>query len=276
MGKIERIFVYAGLAVFVVVMIYVFTTSRAELSKYKERYEALEKAHQGLISEVKQKEKGWDKQRTDLAGKTRVLSGKLKDLQASYNNVVKKNQELEVKTKELETKYAGLEKKLAEVKIPETVPEQIREFKELGYRAVHLAKSEPAPHEGIEFDLPSAEELLRVAITFPIIKEQKEICLAGVSNMKERNANLESGVSNLQKQLEFQDEITVIERAKTDLEKSRGDFYAEQGVQKDKLLDQCKDLNQDLYKEAKRKTWWKTLAIGQTILFIGLVIFLAL
>lgn len=60
------------------------------------------------------------------------------------------------------------------------------------------------------------------------------------------------------------------------MEHDRAEFYKEQGGEKDKLIEQYAALNEKLLKEAEKKTFWKSLAIGEILLMVGLIIGLAL
>lgn len=60
------------------------------------------------------------------------------------------------------------------------------------------------------------------------------------------------------------------------MEHDRGEFYKEQNEAKDKLIAQHEQLEQKLIKEAEKKSFWKSLAIGELLLSIGLIVGLSL
>lgn len=69
--------------------------------------------------------------------------------------------------------------------------------------------------------------------------------------------------------------LLEIEKQRSALYKERSEFYIEQSKAKDQLFDQQSKLVDKLTGEAKKKSFWQSMAIGElfTILGIALGIF---
>jgi len=63
-----------------------------------------------------------------------------------------------------------------------------------------------------------------------------------------------------------------IEKQRSALYKERSEFYVEQSKSKDQLFDQQSKLVDKLVDEAKKKSFWKSLAIGEIFTIFGFVL----
>jgi hypothetical protein len=144
------------------------------------------------------------------------------------------------------------------------------------FAAEEILEGQPAPYGGALVNDSELAKILLTIQTLPIVEEERINLINQVNTLKDTCGNTGEQVANLNQQIDKYKQLLEIEQARTTLEHDRGEFYKEQGVAKDKLVDQYAALNEKLLKEAEKKTFWKSLAIGEILLTVGLIVGLAL
>lgn len=140
------------------------------------------------------------------------------------------------------------------------------------FSAEVLEKDKLAPYDGIIFDYEKSELLLFNIQKLVVIEEQCSNLIDQVSVLKQSSTNLTSQNENLNRQLELTNQLLEIEKLRSKLERERAEFFKEQNLVKDKILDQTNQLNEKLMAEAKKKSWWKSMAIAELFVVLGVVI----
>ena len=146
-----------------------------------------------------------------------------------------------------------------------------------------IEQGAPAPYGGLIFDDESSGKLLldvqKIAIMEETVKNleaQVETLKASGANYGQQIINLEQTAANLKKMVELCKQLLETEEQRSALYKERSEFYIEQGQTKDQLLDQQQKMIEELTIEAKKKSFWQPLAIGEFFTIIGLALALAL
>jgi chromosome segregation ATPase len=139
------------------------------------------------------------------------------------------------------------------------------------FPAEPLEAGQPAPFSGILFNDEQSGKMLFDLSKLPILEETIANLQEQVENLKATGGNVGEQVANLNSQITLLRQQLQIAEERIKLEHDRAEFYREQGVAKDKLLDQTMALNDKLLKEKKSSSLWKTLAIGEILLFIGIL-----
>ncbi len=151
-------------------------------------------------------------------------------------------------------------------------------------RAVDIIEEgTPAPYGGLIFDDESSGKLLLDVQKISLMEETVKNLQAQVDTLKSTGANygqqiinLEQTAANLQQMVELGKQLLELEKQQSALYKERSEFYIAQGETKDQLLDQQQKMIEELTKEAKKKSFWQPIAIGEFFTIIGLAIGLLL
>jgi hypothetical protein len=144
------------------------------------------------------------------------------------------------------------------------------------FSADAIEKDQLVPYDGIIFNYEKSESLLFNIQKLAVIEEQCSNLTDQVSVLKQSGLNLTSQNENLKQQLDLTNQLLDIEKSRSKLERERAEFYREQNLVKDKILDQTNQLNEKLITESKKKSWWKSLAIAELFVVLGVAIGLAL
>lgn len=134
-----------------------------------------------------------------------------------------------------------------------------------------IEEGKPSPYGGLIIGDESSEKITRDLQKFPILEERLRNLEEQLATQKESNANLSEQNVNLTQQMEVVKQLLDIEKKKTQLEHERAQFYIEQGIAKDAINQQQNVLIDRLTKEAEKKTFWRSFAIGEILLFLGLI-----
>lgn len=139
-----------------------------------------------------------------------------------------------------------------------------------------IEEGKPSPYGGLIIGDESSEKIVRDLEKVPILEERLHNLEEQLAAQKESNINLSEQNANLTQQVEIAKQLLDIEKKRTELEHERAQFYIEQGIAKDTIIQQQSALIDRLTKEASKKTFWRSLAIGELLLFLGLIVGAAL
>jgi len=134
-----------------------------------------------------------------------------------------------------------------------------------------IEEGQPSPYGGLIVGDESSEKITRDLQKVPILEERLRNLEEQLITLRESNANLSEQNNNLSQQISIHQQLLDIEKKKTELERERSKFYIEQGVAKDVISQQQNVLIDKLTKESEKKALWRSFAIGELLLFIGVI-----
>lgn len=134
----------------------------------------------------------------------------------------------------------------------------------------------PAPYGGLLFNDESSGKLLLDVQRLPFLEDSWRNLEEQVATYKKTEGVSGDKEKNLLQQIDLLKQQLQIEKERTALERERGQFYKEKFDQSMLINKQHEALEEKLLKEAESKTFWKSLAIGELLLMIGLFVGLAL
>lgn len=138
--------------------------------------------------------------------------------------------------------------------------------------AEEIETGQPAPFGGAIITDEELGKVLLVIQKLPILESEKENLTQQITNLKSTWLNAGDQVVNLKQQIELYKQLLQIAGEREKLEKDRAEFYKDQGIAKDKTIEQLNQVIDKLAKETEKKGFWKALAAGAIGTAIGILI----